>query len=278
MSRRRYPTVRARYGIALGAAFAAVALLGPAKVVRAGSHRPVYFFSNNSQPINDHNRLVMRPRGFVLFLDGQWVLQNLHWTGWGSAVARATGVSNSSTDNPDPARGRRIKTWADMTLSNPVRWHGHMVYSCFKVLVPPPAGDLSGCVLPNPPIGSGWLLAGGNDGVEFLAPGKRIWCGINNTQSFCAGYPSGQSLGGVPTLGATLTPGGIVSLCSAPGARGGCAQDWDATPPVLQIGERVRADNVLCRSQSRGIACTIASGSKAGRGFLINTKTASQLP
>ncbi len=179
MSRRRYPTVRARYGIALGAAFAAVALLGPATVVRAGSHRPVYFFSNNSQPINDHNRLVMRPRGFVLFLDGQWVLQNLHWTGWGSAVARATGVSNSSTDNPDPARGRRIKTWADMTLSNPVRWHGHMVYSCFKVLVPPPAGDLSGCVLPNPPIGSGWLLAGGNDGVEFLAPGKRIWCGIS---------------------------------------------------------------------------------------------------
>lgn len=246
-------------------------------VVSARTSAPVYFFSDNSKPIDARNRLVMRPSGFVLFLDGQWLLQHLRWTGWGSTVARATGISNSATGSPNATRSPRIKTWADMTLSDPVRWRGHMVYSCFKILVPPPASDLSGCVLPQPSIGNGWLAGNGTQ-VEFLAPGQRIWCGIDSTTAFCAGYPSGQSLQGVPTLGATLTPGGVVSLCSTPSVQGGCGQNWDATPPVLQVGQRVRANNVLCRSESRGIACTIASGSKAGKGFLINPTTASKLP
>ncbi len=279
MSPHRFPTIRVRYGIVLGAAVAAVAVLGHATVVRAGSPRSVYFFSNNAQPINSHNRLVMRPKGFVLFLDGQWVLQNLRWTGWGSAVARATGVSNSSTANPDAARGRRIKTWAEMTLSHPVRWHGHEVYGCFNILVPPPASDLSGCVLPNPPIGSGWLF-NGNGGVEFLAPGKRIWCGINNTQSFCVGYKNGQAVFGIPSLGATLSPGGSVALCSVsgtPNAQDGCAQNWDAAAPVLAIGHRVEADNVVCRSQRDGIVCTIATGVHKGMGFRVDGSTVSQL-
>jgi hypothetical protein len=279
MSQRRYPTIRARYRIALGAALAVVAVLAPATIVRASASQPVYFFSNNSQPINSQNRLVMRPQGFVLFLDGQWVLQNLRWTGWGSPVARATGVSNSSNDIPNPALGRRIKTWADMTLSNPVRWHGHEVYGCFNILVPPPASDLSGCVLPNPPLGSGWL-AGGNGEVEFLAPGKRIWCGLNNTQSFCVGLKNGQAASGIPTLGATLSPNGSVALCSVsgtPNAQNLCAQNWDAAAPVLTIGQSVEADNVLCRSQRAGIVCTIASGAHKGMGFRINGSAVSQL-
>lgn len=278
MSHRRFPRIRVRYGIALGAVFVAAAVLAHATVVQASARRPVYFFSDNSQPISSHNRLVMRPSGFVLFLDGQWVLQRLHWTSWGSAVARATGVSNSSTGIPDAAHGRRIKTWADMTLSSPVRWHGHEVYSCFKILVPPPASDLSGCVLPTPPIGNGWLTGDGSE-VEFLAPGQRIWCAINSTLSFCAGYASGQPLSGVPGLGASVDPSGKVSLCSvSQGAQGGCAQNWDASPPVLTLGQAVRADNVLCKSRRSGIACTVASGSKKGKGFRINAGGVSQLP
>lgn len=266
-------------GIALGVALAAFAILTHATIVRAASPRPVYFFSDNSQPIGTHNRLVMRPSGFLLFLDGQWVLQNLHWTGWGSAVARATGISNASNDIPDAAHGRRIKTWADMTLSDPVRWHGHEVYSCFNILVPPPASDLSGCVLPNPPIGSGWLL-GGAGGVEFLAPGQRIWCGMDASLSFCAGYAKGQSLATPPTMGATVYPSGKVVLCSvsegAATAGNGCAQNWDAAAPVLTIGQAVRSGNVLCRSEPSGILCTIASGSHKGKGFLISGSTVSQ--
>lgn len=279
-SRQRHPAIRARYAIALGAAVAAVAVLAHAGFAQAGSPRPVYFFSDNSQPIGPHNRLVKRPSGFVLFLDGQWVLQGLHWTGWGSAVARATGVSNSSSDVPDAARGRRIKTWADMTLSSPVRWHGHEVYSCFKILVPPPASDLSGCVLPNLPIGSGWL-AGGTGEVEFLAPGKRIWCGLDTTLSFCAGHANRQPLAAVPALGATISPSGTVTLCSVPATpnlQAGCAQDWDATAPVLSVGQAVKAANVLCRSERAGIVCKIASGIHKGTGFQINGSTVRRLP
>jgi hypothetical protein len=277
LRRRVYTRRRATRTIIACVALAGLVTFAGSAFASARTSAPVYFFGDNSKPIGPHNRLVMRPSRFVLFLDGQWVLQHLRWRGWGSTVARATGISNSATGSPNAAQSPRKKTWADMTLSNPVRWRGHMVYSCFRILVPPPASDLSGCVLPNPPMGNGWLAGDGTQ-VAFLAPGRRIWCAIDSTTAFCVGYPSGQPLQGVPTLGATLTPGGIVSLCSTPSAQGGCAQDWDATPPVLRIGQRVRADNVLCRSERRGIVCTIASGGNAGKGFLIDATTASQLP
>jgi hypothetical protein len=212
----------------------------------------------------------MRPSGFVLFLDGQWVLQDLHWAGWGSSVARATGISNSSNDIPDAASGRRIKTWADMTLSSPMRWHGHEVYSCFKILVPPPAGDLSGCVLPNPPIGSGWL-AGGISSVDFLAPGQRIWCAISSWPAFCVGGIASPAAAAPPPFGAMLLRNGQVTLCSIPTSQGGCAQNWDASAPVLRVGQEVRANNVLCGSELSGIFCSIASGAHKGRGFVIST-------
>jgi hypothetical protein len=263
---------RSRVGIsvAICLALAALVTLASSPAVRAKASTPVYFFSNNAQPINSHNRLVMRPGGFLLFLDGQWLLQDLHWTGWGSPVARATGISNSSDDIPDAASGRRIKTWADMTLSSPLRWRGREVYSCFKILVPPPASDLSGCVLPNPPIGNGWL-AGGTNGVDFLAPGQRAWCVIGSSPAFCVGGVSSPAAAAPPPFGATLSGNGNVTLCSIPSSRGGCAQNWDASAPVLQVGQEVRANNVLCKSEHSGIFCSIASGAHKGRGFVINT-------
>jgi hypothetical protein len=254
--------------------------LAASPVAGAQASPPTYFFSDNSTPINSRNHLVMRPSGFALFLDGQWVLQHLRWTGWGSAVARATGISNSDTDIPNVASGRRIKTWADMTLSSPVRWRGHEVYSCFKILVPPPAGDLGGCVLPNPPIGNGWL-DGGNGQVEFLAPGQNVWCGIDNLLAFCAGGPGDPTSWVAPSLSANLFPTGKVTLCSVPqaslSAQGGCAQNWDASPPVLEVGQEIRPNNVLCQSLRRGIVCRIASGGHTGKGFLINTKVVRRL-
>jgi hypothetical protein len=217
----------------------------------AQAKAPVYFFSDNSKPIGPHNPLVIRPRGFVLFLDGQWVLQHLRWTGWGSPVARATGISNSSNDIPDAARGRRIKTWADMTLSSPTRWHGHEVYSCFKILVPPPAGDLSGCVLPDPPIGNGWL-AGGTSGVDFLSPDRKVWCSLGGSSGFCAGGPGPIPGTEAPSVGASLSRDGSVTLCSIPGTGiQGCTQNDDPASPVLTVGQQVEAGNVLCKCVSR---------------------------
>lgn len=113
----------------------------------------------------------MRPSGFALFLDGQWVLQDLRWSGWGSSVARATGISNSDNDIPN-------------------------------------VGKVTLCAVPQ----------------------------------------------------------------SSLGTEGGCAQNWDASPPVLMVGQEIRAGNVLCKSLRSGITCTIASGRQKGKGFMINTK------
>jgi hypothetical protein len=260
----------------VGAGLAAFLGVLSSPVARAKTSAPVYFFSNNAEPINSHNPLVMRPSGFILFLDGQWVLQQLHWTGWGSSVARATGISNSSNDIPNAAAGKRIKTWADMTLSSPVQWRGHQVYSCFNILVPPPASDLSGCVLPKPPIGNGWL-DGGAGGVDFLAPGQKVWCGITSAQSFCAMGAPGPA--NAPQRGATLDNDGKVTLCyvPVPSLGAACVQNWDTGAPILRVGQEIRADNVLCKSGRSAIVCTIASGSHKGKGFLISAKVVRQL-
>jgi hypothetical protein len=113
---------------------------------QAALPQPIYFFTDTAQPINKENPLVIRPKGFLLFQDGQWNLEGLRWTGWGSSVARATGVSSSSNDIPNAAEGKRIKTWVHVTLSNPGRFQGHEVYRCFTMTVPPPASDMHLCL------------------------------------------------------------------------------------------------------------------------------------
>lgn len=109
----------------------------PTHAVLAESHRTIYFFSNPGISVEDHNPLVIRPSGWPLFQDGQWVLEKLHWTGWGSSVAHGKGLSSSSNGNPNAAEGKWIITPARVTLSKPLRFHGHEVYSCFRLKVPP---------------------------------------------------------------------------------------------------------------------------------------------
>lgn len=118
-------------------------------------HGPIYFFTSPSAAIDSYNPLVIKPRDIPLFLDGQWVLQDLRWTGWGSSVARATGISSSSNDNPNAVQGKRIKTWAKVTLSKPGRFEGHRVYRCFALRVPPPASYPPTCLRR---VGTIWIF------------------------------------------------------------------------------------------------------------------------
>lgn len=139
-------------------AFASVLAFALPATAQGALPRPIYFWSNIPEPIGSslfNNPLVIRPSKFVLFEDGQWVLQDMHWTGWGSSVARATGISSSSNDIPNAEQGKRIKTWAHVTLSNPGRFQGHEVYRCFKLTVPPPAHYGTACLARS---GSVWLL------------------------------------------------------------------------------------------------------------------------
>ena len=125
--------------------------------------QPIYFWSNIPEPVSGGfmpNPLVIRPSTFLLFEDGQWVLQDMRWTGWGSSVAHGTGISSSSNDIPSPAAGKRIKTWARVTLSDPGWFHGHEVYRCFDLAVPSPAslGPHPWCLAH---VGSSWGLMEG---------------------------------------------------------------------------------------------------------------------
>jgi len=113
-------------------------------------HQPIYFFSNVAALIKAPGQPVqtelIRPSTIVLFADGSWALQNLHWTDWGSKVAHGNGISNASNGNPSRAQGQRLKTPAQITLSHPGVFFGRTVYRCYQLTVSPPATDLHGCL------------------------------------------------------------------------------------------------------------------------------------
>jgi Protein of unknown function (DUF4232) len=102
--------------------------------------QPIHFWGSIAAPVTaSYNPVVIRPSTIGLFRDGSWFLEHLHWTGWGSSVARAKGISNASNGNPSQAQGKRIMTSAQVTLYNPGRFEDREVYRCFKLTVPPPA-------------------------------------------------------------------------------------------------------------------------------------------
>lgn len=113
--------------------------------------RPLYFWGSVAATIKAPGQsalpLVIRPSVIVLFADGSWDVDHLRWTGWGSGVARASGISSASNGVPNQAQGKRIKTPARVTLSNPGRFGGHEAYRCFQLTVPSyPASDQHLCL------------------------------------------------------------------------------------------------------------------------------------
>jgi len=60
----------------------------------------IYFYGNVSAVINspyEKNPLVVQPASLLLFQDGSWIIDGLHWSGWGSPVAHASGVSHAKS-------------------------------------------------------------------------------------------------------------------------------------------------------------------------------------
>ena len=83
---------------------------------RAGQ---VFFYSDIHQPVNSpslKNPLVLRPATIDLFEDGSWLIKDLRWSGWGTSVAKGSGISSSSNCNPDCATGQRTDTPARFTV------------------------------------------------------------------------------------------------------------------------------------------------------------------
>jgi hypothetical protein len=283
-----------RLGFASAGIIMALALFSAS--AQAKLPQPIYFWSNIPEPVSGGfipNPLVVRPSTFLLFEDGQWFLQDMHWTGWGSSVAHATGISNSSNDIPNAEQGKRIKTWARVTLSDPGWFQGHEVYRCFDLAVPPPAtlGPHPWCLLHS---GSLWGLMEGAP-TPRPAPPKSL-----QVLEFNAGAPlGGTRLGGVeceidddPSVNlvevncqsmsfvsmtsttpnhietATLAANGRVQLCAGQNGSDRCdIGNEGLNIPTFKVGRRVTVGPFRCQVLDTGVKCTVT---KSGKGFLIN--------
>ena len=130
------------------------AAAGPApssSAAQAAGSQPIYFWSSIAATISapsqrSDDREVVRPSTIYLLADGSWDVDHLQWTGWGSSVAHAQGISSASNGIPNMAQGKRITNPGQISLSHPGRFQGREVYRCYALTVPPPASSLHGCL------------------------------------------------------------------------------------------------------------------------------------
>jgi len=92
--------------------------------------------------IGNQSPLVVRPSTLLLAEDGSVALVHLRWSGWGTSVARATGVWSASDCTPSCATGKLTTSPARLTLSSPGDVVGHRVYRCFEIDPPHPRRDI----------------------------------------------------------------------------------------------------------------------------------------
>jgi hypothetical protein len=244
--------------------------------------QPIYFWGSVAATISGPgpslNVEVIRPAVIGLFADGSWDVDHLHWTGWGSSVAHANGISSASNGIPNMAQGKRIKKPAQVTLSNPGRFQGHEVYRCFTLTVPSHlASDLHLCL---EHTGSGWALwptsSKGNAStpagirrVSFYSPSRNLSCVMldgSRTSSFRNGVncqsvdlPHAVSMGLDGQL--KICHGLTACVYPHPGVS-------DIPKMVLGYGKQITVGRFRCRSEHAGVACTVI---KSGKGFLINS-------
>lgn len=243
--------------------------------------QPIHFWGSVAAAISgpgpSPNVEVIRPAVIGLFADGSWDVDHLHWTGWGSSDAHATGISSASNGIPNMAQGKRIKKPAQVTLSNPGRFQGHEVYRCFTLTVPSyPRSDQHLCLTGH---GGYWYLetpAKGNAStpagirrVSFYSPSRNLSCVMldgSHTSSFRNGVncqsvalPHAVSMGLDGQL--KICHGLTACVYPHPGVS-------DIPKMVLGYGKQITVRRFRCQSLHSGMKCTVI---QSGKGFLINS-------
>ncbi len=94
---------------------------------------PIGFYGDVGNILSHRSPLLDRPTMLLLTEDGSLALVHLRWIGWGTTLARATGVWSASDCTPSCATGKRTSGPARLTLSGPGPVLGHRVYRCFQV-------------------------------------------------------------------------------------------------------------------------------------------------
>jgi hypothetical protein len=258
-------------GLAVAIAFAALA--------QGSIPQPVYFWPSMAQPIvspfSGKQTRVIKPATLYMFADGSWVIDDLHWTSWGGATAKATGTSSSSTGNPSAAQGSRINDPATVTLSNPGRFNGYEAYRCLTLRVPAyPRSDEALC-LKNSGHGE-WDMAfvpppkPKPSEIDFYASSAGS-CYMTRTVTRCETQRP-------PTVRtATLNTKSAVAICTQ---RVPINAIWVPTCPVSNPGlhtptyrpnKTIRFGTFQCQVLKAGVKCVVA---KTGKGFLMSTTRA----
>lgn len=248
----------------------ALALALPA-LAQSAPPQPIYFWPNTALTISAPGQpslpRVIRPSQIGLFADGAWVVDHLHWSGWGSSVAHATGISSASNGIPSIAQGKRITNPARVTLSSPGRFQGHEVYRCFALSVPAkPSVDQHLCLQD---FGGYWFFATPPPpprALDFLDPLISGGCEMTRTLVMCETY------GSTISQKATLTAKGVVKICTQSGFANTCNQgNFGLHTPTYKVGRTVTFGPFHCQVLKAGAKCTVIS---SGKGFLISkTKT-----
>src|SRR3954470_23828723 len=126
------------------------ALVLASTAAAAGRAAQIYFYANTFDPIGSpylKNHLTVHPGTLLMAPDGHWVVVNIKWTGWGTASAHATGISDASNCTPSCAGGQHKRSPATIVLSRPIPLLGHTVYSCFKLTIAQvPAANQNLCI------------------------------------------------------------------------------------------------------------------------------------
>jgi hypothetical protein len=103
--------------------------------------------------------------------------------------------------------------------------------------------------------------------TSFLSDDGKIWCGLNtyDHSRWCTTNWPNQ-------YGGHVFPDGTVVLCGLDQGDedSECAQQWDASAPVLHDGQSSDVGGYVCADQAGAVTCTVKSGAGAGRGFHVD--------
>ncbi len=225
----------------------------------------IAFYTNLAASVGTGNPVGARPKELFMFEDGSWVLEDLHWSTWGSKTARGSGISSASDCEPNCAAGKRTKLRATLTLSSPGTVLGHRVYRCMQLMVPASGSDERWCIKRTGSLYAYLAVTtGGGSSIahapEFYGPGD-VACGMGTTQVLCE-----QNFEST----AKLSPKGAVSICH------GSSSTTPTCPvgnpgentPRLKAGQSDTFGPFRCSAKAAAVICVVI---KTGKGFRIGT-------
>jgi hypothetical protein len=233
-------------------------------------------YGDIGNPAGSSNPLLVHPAQFLLTEDGSWALIDLHWSGWNTKAASATGFSYASDCSPSCVAGAWLSTPARITLSSPGIVLGHDVYRCLAVTVAAfPRSDVHGCLQH---VGSLYIYpivlpTAPTLGAQFSWPSAHavgaslngvVLCTMSATLASCWSTPPAAPYGEIASLATT----GPASICVLPACGSGVP---DMTAPVLPEGSSLTDGPFVCSSASSGVTCEVA---KTRRGFRFNATSA----